>query len=153
MSPLPREMARASQIRRLRSRSFSGHLVRLTRPGGQVFTYTYDIMDRMREKTTPDDFVLYTYDALAGHGQLVAVSNSQAVVHFDYDNSARLTGERLEISTGGVGAPGPVNYALDAAGNVLSETISPHLSSSVEKWSGNSVEKWSTLLGGKRGSE
>ena len=103
-----------------------GHLVRLTRPGGQVFTYTYDIMDRMREKTTPDDFVLYTYDALAGHGQLVAVSNSQAVVHFDYDNSARLTGERLEISTGGVGAPGPVNYALDAAGNVLSETISPH---------------------------
>jgi len=81
--------------------------------------YTYDALDRLITKQTPEGTLSYTYDA-AGHVASINSSNSRGVsVDYTYDQFNRLS----TVVDNGLQGNNTTTYAYDAANNLATATL------------------------------
>ena len=79
----------------LRSYDLNGNIVRSEDGNGAVRTFAYDALDRLVSRTTPDDSVSLSYDAV---GNLVSAANKTATETFAYDAMNRLVAATTTVS-------------------------------------------------------
>ena len=78
-------------------------------------TYTYDAMDRLITKQTPQGTLTYTYDAAGNVASLQSSNTNGISVAYSYDNLNRLStvvDNRLPVGQN------TTTYAYDAASNL-----------------------------------
>lgn len=73
----------------------NGNLTRAVDGNGVVRTFAYDALDRLVSRTTPDDRVSLSYDAV---GNLVSSANSTATETFSYDALDRIVAATTTVS-------------------------------------------------------
>ena len=77
------------------SYDLNGNVVRSEDGNGAVRTFAYDALDRLVSRTTPDDNVSLSYDAV---GNLVSAANKTATETFAYDALNRLVAATTTVS-------------------------------------------------------
>lgn len=77
------------------SYDLNGNVVRSEDGNGAVRTFAYDALDRLVSRTTPDDNVSLSYDAV---GNLVSAANKTATETFVYDALNRLVAATTTVS-------------------------------------------------------
>ncbi len=90
-------------------------------------TYTYDNLDRLTIKATPQGTLTYTYD-VAGNVASMKSSNAHGVwVGYTYDNLNRLS---TVVDNNLTGGPNTTTYSYDPASNLATVTYPNGLQSS-----------------------